>query len=181
MIDLNPERDQWITKYFSLIETWTKIINVLARKAILPPPEDQTGAFTCPYCYLDTPHCAESHDSIADAIDATLSNGIVLSSEKLKVLLRFISKNCRQHGAIAEADRASRKAQKCIGSDPACPCQDGDACHYKGENPFPIPEAVCPTCKGHRQVIEYFKGARAYKPCPDCQGTGKADATKEKR
>jgi hypothetical protein len=34
------------------------------------------------------------------------------------------------------------------------------------------PEGVCPTCKGHGQVIEYFKGARAYKPCPEC--TGKA-------
>lgn len=32
-------------------------------------------------------------------------------------------------------ERAMRRAEKdlepCIGSDPMCPCQDGDACHYR--------------------------------------------------
>ena len=29
---------------------------------------------------------------------------------------------------------------KCKHGDPYCPCQDGDACHYEGENPMPVPE-----------------------------------------
>ena len=32
-------------------------------------------------------------------------------------------------------------ATKCIGDDPSCPCRDGDACHYKGDNPFSLPSA----------------------------------------
>jgi len=27
----------------------------------------------------------------------------------------------------------------CIGGDPTCPCQDGDACHYRGPNAWPAP------------------------------------------
>lgn len=30
------------------------------------------------------------------------------------------------------------KGAKCPGSDPTCPCRDGDSCHYRGENPWPI-------------------------------------------
>lgn len=26
----------------------------------------------------------------------------------------------------------------CVGRDPLCPCQDGDMCHYKGPNPWPV-------------------------------------------
>ena len=32
----------------------------------------------------------------------------------------------------------------CIGKDPRCPCQDGDACHYKdcgGTKAWPVPKA----------------------------------------
>jgi hypothetical protein len=32
----------------------------------------------------------------------------------------------------------------CIGNDPACPCQDGDACHYRdipGSPALPLPKA----------------------------------------
>jgi hypothetical protein len=32
-------------------------------------------------------------------------------------------------------------ASPCIGNDPTCPCQDGDACHYRGENAMSIPSA----------------------------------------
>ena len=28
----------------------------------------------------------------------------------------------------------------CIGNDPLCPCQDGDMCHYRGPDAWPIPE-----------------------------------------
>lgn len=30
----------------------------------------------------------------------------------------------------------------CVGHDPLCPCQDGDLCHYKGENPWPVSTMV---------------------------------------
>jgi hypothetical protein len=52
---------------------------------------------------------------------------------------------CGEFGAIAQnldwvlnvalAQQSSQVAQKlklvCIANDPLCPCQDGDACHYK--------------------------------------------------
>ncbi len=31
---------------------------------------------------------------------------------------------------------------KCIGKDPLCPCQDGDMCHYKGPNAWPVGERI---------------------------------------
>jgi len=40
---------------------------------------------------------------------------------------------------------AAPQAEPCIGNDPACPCQDGDACHYKdaadGTKAWPVPQA----------------------------------------
>ena len=30
-----------------------------------------------------------------------------------------------------KAARPEQQAEQCIGKDPRCPCQDGDACHYK--------------------------------------------------
>ena len=44
------------------------------------------------------------------------------------------------------------QAEPCIGSDPACPCQDGDACHYKDTpttKAWPIPQS-----EPKRPVIE---------------------------
>ena len=44
------------------------------------------------------------------------------------------------------------QAEQCIGKDPRCPCQDGDACHYKDcgntkARPAAQPEPTCPKCK----------------------------------
>lgn len=40
---------------------------------------------------------------------------------------------------------AAPQAEPCIGNDPLCPCQDGDACHYKdaadGTKAWPVPQA----------------------------------------
>jgi len=48
---------------------------------------------------------------------------------------------------------AAPQAEPCIGNDSACPCQDGDACHYKdaadGTKAWPVPQAEPkrdPTC-----------------------------------
>lgn len=38
----------------------------------------------------------------------------------------------------------AQPAEQCIGKDPRCPCQDGDACHYKdcgGTKALPVPVA----------------------------------------
>ena len=33
----------------------------------------------------------------------------------------------------------ARLTTKCKYGDPMCPCQDGDACHYEGDNPMTPP------------------------------------------
>ena len=39
------------------------------------------------------------------------------------------------------AEKYEQSAPKqCLGEDPLCPCQDGDMCHYEGENPMPTAE-----------------------------------------
>jgi hypothetical protein len=38
----------------------------------------------------------------------------------------------------------------CIGKDPRCPCQDGDACHYKdcgNTKAWPVPQAESVSCR----------------------------------
>jgi len=54
------------------------------------------------------------------------------------------------------------KAEPCIGKDPRCPCQDGDACHYKdcgGTKALPVPVAQpeqkppCPTCEALARTV----------------------------
>lgn len=47
--------------------------------------------------------------------------------------------------ADAQPTPAAPQAEPCIGNDPICPCQDGDACHYKdaadGTKAWPVPQA----------------------------------------
>ena len=41
-------------------------------------------------------------------------------------------------------EAAKNQAKPCPGKDPLCPCQDGDACHYKDSGDtkaWPIPES----------------------------------------
>jgi hypothetical protein len=43
------------------------------------------------------------------------------------------------------AQPEQHKAEPCIGKDPRCPCQDGDACHYKdckATKAWPVPQAA---------------------------------------
>ena len=43
----------------------------------------------------------------------------------------------------------------CKYGDPTCPCQDGDICHYEGENPMSVPpEYVRAKCERLEKVIE---------------------------
>lgn len=50
--------------------------------------------------------------------------------------IEFTPGDLRQLNAFAAT--CPMFVEKCIGNDPTCPCQDGDQCHYKGENPWPI-------------------------------------------
>ena len=50
------------------------------------------------------------------------------------------------HVICTERDVAGVTIQPCIGGDSSCPCQDGDACHYRdardGTRAWPLPKAV---------------------------------------
>ena len=59
--------------------------------------------------------------------------------------------------------------KQCRGKDPLCPCQDGDMCHYEGENPMQ-------TAEEYEQSTTYTKSSVA----DDCKiegmiTTGKKD------
>ena len=41
----------------------------------------------------------------------------------------------------------------CKYGDPYCPCQDGDPCHYEGDNPM-TPPAEYYIAAGHRLALE---------------------------
>ena len=47
-------------------------------------------------------------------------------------------RNDKDRAERAEAEVA-RLTTKCKYGDPMCPCQDGDACHYEGDNPMTPP------------------------------------------
>lgn len=50
----------------------------------------------------------------------------------------------REDAAAQVAAGSGEQRDPCIGNDPACPCQDGDACHYKDTpttKAWPIPQA----------------------------------------
>ena len=49
----------------------------------------------------------------------------------------------------------------CKYGDPTCPCQDGDPCHYEGDNPMTPPTALI----------------LLRKPCDECGGTGMDGST----
>lgn len=102
MIDYNPVRDRWQSRYLELSARTTRVIDVLIRKAMLPPPEDQSGTFVCPYCYHDDPHSALFHDHIADAfeLEADETGGVL--DEPQREFLRLIARRCREHGERAE-------------------------------------------------------------------------------
>ena len=58
----------------------------------------------------------------------------------------FTQGQMNQYGqaCFEEGREAMAMAEPCIGKDPRCPCQDGDACHYKdcgGTKALPVPVA----------------------------------------
>lgn len=98
MIDYNPERDKWQSRCMDVSARLVRIVDVLTRKAMLPPPEDQAGTFVCPYCYNDTPHSALSHDQVADDFERAAADTGGVLSERQREFLRFVAKQCREHG-----------------------------------------------------------------------------------
>lgn len=43
---------------------------------------------------------------------------------------------------VAKALRLAREQREpCLGNDPLCPCQDGDMCHYRGPDAWPVPKS----------------------------------------
>jgi hypothetical protein len=62
------------------------------------------------------------------------------------------AENARLRDALANniIQLAQLRAIGCRGNDPTCPCHDGDACHYRGENPMKTPD----ECTIERITIE---------------------------
>lgn len=74
----------------------------------------------------------------------------MMNSDQLRALadaLRPMAKAPCFDGIDIEraADYLRAQAEPCIGNDPTCPCQDGDACHYRdaadGTKGWPVPQA----------------------------------------
>jgi hypothetical protein len=57
---------------------------------------------------------------------------------------REIRQQRRQHDESRWIGFAPDDDGRCIGNDPMCPCQDGDACHYRdaadGTKGWPLPD-----------------------------------------
>jgi hypothetical protein len=62
--------------------------------------------------------------------------------------------NDEWHEAVARSvpSTPSAATKKCEFGDPACPCQDGDMCHYKGDNPFPQPAGLSSAAPSERDI-----------------------------
>lgn len=66
--------------------------------------------------------------------------------EALTMCLEYIQTNKHERKYVRHAIKAAleQQAEPCIGKDPRCPCQDGDACHYKdcgNTMAWPVPQA----------------------------------------
>jgi len=54
--------------------------------------------------------------------------------------------------SLAAPQAAVPESPKCRGNDPFCPCQDGDLCHYEGENPMAVPESPMPNSENSTEL-----------------------------
>ena len=74
------------------------------------------------------------------------------------------------HEALLEAlAQPKQQAEPCIGKDPRCPCQDGDACHYKDcgdTKALPVPVAQRPWVG-----LTEFQFAEIYNKWNDTNGS----------
>ena len=78
---------------------------------------------------------------------------------------RPVAPECPVGWWAEEAARA--KPEPCIGHDPACPCQDGDLCHYRGPDSWPMPDVRCPSCGvPFDGIITQHKGDCRLPDCP---------------
>ncbi len=102
-----------------------------------------------PMADSDADYWLRNRQSILDGIERA---GFMLMSNASGFWLHPRGKTDAQAGPIdphmiAAEDRFpdAPQAEPCIGNDSACPCQDGDACHYKdaadGTKAWPVPQA----------------------------------------
>ena len=72
--------------------------------------------------------------------DSIRINGAMLLDEAAAALAELRDSEALARGKIAEQMiEIARLTTKCKYGDPMCPCQDGDACHYEGDNPMTPP------------------------------------------
>ena len=71
--------------------------------------------------------------------------------EALTMCLEYIETDKHERKYVRHAIKAAlEQAEPCIGKDSRCPCQDGDACHYKdckGTKAWPVPQAEPVSCR----------------------------------
>ena len=60
-------------------------------------------------------------------------------SEECHICIAILA--AREMLKVAAPQAAVPESPKCRGNNPFCPCQDGDLCHYEGENPMAVPES----------------------------------------
>jgi hypothetical protein len=79
------------------------------------------------------------------------------------------------YSAMVAAAPAAQQAEPCIGNDPTCPCQDGDACHYRdaadGTKGWPVPQTEPKPAPASGDDLGVYKGmADSYRN--DAEPTG---------
>ena len=101
------------------------------------------------------------------------------------------------YSAMIAAAPAAPQAEPCIGNNPTCPCQDGDACHYRdaadGTKGWPVPQAepidphmIAAEDRFPDVPVERWKpcpqcGEDVDRECPICDGLGRVLATDGER
>jgi hypothetical protein len=60
-----------------------------------------------------------------------------LTATQRRNFLRFLNRHNLRHYLVLDDFHKKQPVRPCVGNDPACPCQDGDACHYRGPNAWP--------------------------------------------
>ena len=72
--------------------------------------------------------------------------------EALTMCLEYIETDAHERKYVRHAIKAAleQQAEPCTGKDSRCPCQDGDACHYKdckATKAWPVPQAEPVSCR----------------------------------
>lgn len=88
-------------------------------------------------------------DEARAAIDAAVAERLAPIEALAVSLPNLLGDDAELAASVRDHIRAALSTAKegCAGNDPTCPCQDGDACHYKTYGDSPAMEIPPPTAK----------------------------------